>query len=194
MGIGEYNLKEIAQEFKATLSATYIDYILPKMVGGTKVGIKNTWIQPVRLKVLPSGGGMYLSNFKDVWGSWIIFASTSKIFTQANRDQHRGLNHAVYSHNIREDLLKLSDQMEKREIRFDSQCKIKTSFYTSPIEDDILQEMGIESGYDLEKMFEESEFIEKVMIDDSKSHFCSVYKAVTIEQSIKICKDKNIVI
>ena len=45
---GEYNLKEIAKEFKATASR-------------------------------------------------IIFAGPSKIFTQANKDQKRGSNHAVYA-------------------------------------------------------------------------------------------------
>ena len=60
-----------------------MDYILPKTVGGNKVhsllGIKNTRIQPVLIKVLPSGVGVYLSPFKDVWGSRIIFAGPSKV-------------------------------------------------------------------------------------------------------------------
>ena len=64
------------------------------MVCGTKVhlllGIKTTRIQPVLLKVLPLGVGVYVSPFKDVWGSRIIFAGPSLIFTQANRDQQRG--------------------------------------------------------------------------------------------------------
>ena len=118
-GFGKYNLKEIAQELKATATAIETDYILPETVGGTKVhlllGIKNTRIQPVLIKVLPSGVGVYLSPFKDLWGSRNIFAGPSKIFTQANREQQRESNHAVYSHNIREQLLKLMDCMEKRE-------------------------------------------------------------------------------
>ena len=75
-GFGEYNLKEIIQEYKETASLTELEYVLPETVGKTKVhlllGIKNTRIQPTLLRVLPSGVGVYLSPFKDVWGSRII--------------------------------------------------------------------------------------------------------------------------
>ena len=102
-GLGKYNLEEIGQEFRSSANPTEMGYILPKTVGGTKVhlllGVKNTRIQPVQIRVLPSGVGVYLSLFKDVWGSRIIFAGTSKVFTQANKDQQResNQNHEVYS-------------------------------------------------------------------------------------------------
>ena len=58
-GLGEYNLKEIAQEFRDTASPTELEYVLPETVGGIKVhlllGFKNTRIQPVLMRVLPSG-------------------------------------------------------------------------------------------------------------------------------------------
>ena len=51
---------------------------MPKTVGGSEVhlllGIKNTKNQPVLIKVLPSAVGVYLSPFKDVDGSRIIYA------------------------------------------------------------------------------------------------------------------------
>ena len=68
--------------------------------------------------------------------------------------------------------------MNKREIRFDSKCKIKASFYSSPIEDEILQEMGIDPGFDPEKLVDEPEFQVNFVTDDAKSHFCTVHKAV----------------
>ena len=75
--------------------------ILPKTVGGSKVhlllGIKNTKIQPVLIKVLPSGVGVYLSPFKDVDGSRIIYAEPSKCFTTIDNDQNLDSNHAIYS-------------------------------------------------------------------------------------------------
>ena len=43
-------------------------------------------IQPTLLKVLPSGVGVYLSPFKDVWGSRIIFAGPNKVFTKQTRN------------------------------------------------------------------------------------------------------------
>ena len=62
-------------------------------MAGTKVhlllGVKNTRIKPVLIRVLPSGVGVNLSPFKDVGGSRIIFASPSKVFTQADKDQKR---------------------------------------------------------------------------------------------------------
>ena len=82
--------------------------------------IKNTRIQPVLIRVLPSGVGVYISPFKDVWGYRIIFAGPNKVFTQANREQQRDSNHTVYSHDIRELLMESSDCLNKREIRFDS--------------------------------------------------------------------------
>ena len=39
------------------------------------IGIKNTKINPVLLKVLPSGVAVYRSVFKDIWGSDIIRCS-----------------------------------------------------------------------------------------------------------------------
>ena len=141
-GFGEYNLKEIGQEFRNPVSLTELEYVSPETVGGTKVhlllGIKNTRIQPVLIRVLPSGFGVYLSPFKDVWGSRIIFAGPNKVFTQANREQQRDSNHAVYAFDISEQLMETSDYMNNREIRFDSIGKIKISFYSSLNEDEIL--------------------------------------------------------
>ena len=42
---------------------------------------------------------MYLSPFKDVWGSRSIFAGPSIIFSQANKEQQRETVYAVYSIN-----------------------------------------------------------------------------------------------
>ena len=82
---GEYELEEIGKEFVSSASKSEKEYILPKAVGGTKVhlvlGVKNTRIQPELIRVLPSGVGVYLSPFKDVGGSRIIFAGPKKTFT-----------------------------------------------------------------------------------------------------------------
>ena len=67
-GFSKYYLKERAQEFRDIASSTEMEYVLPETVGRTKVhlllGIKNTRIQPVLIRVLPSVG-VYLSPFKD---------------------------------------------------------------------------------------------------------------------------------
>ena len=77
-GFGKYDLKEVIKEYRSSATLEELDNILPETVGGSRVhlllGIKNTRIQPTLIKVLPSGVGVYLSPFKDVWGSRIIFA------------------------------------------------------------------------------------------------------------------------
>ena len=45
---------------------------------------------------------------------------------QANRDQQRESNHAVYMFNTRKQIEEMNAAMEKRELRFDSNFKIKT--------------------------------------------------------------------
>ena len=100
-GFGKYDLEEIGQEFRSSANPTETSYILQETVGGTKVhlllGVKNKKFQPILIKVLSSGIGEYLSPFKDVWGSRMIFAGPSKVFTRANKNQQRESNHAVYS-------------------------------------------------------------------------------------------------
>ena len=72
-GFGKYDLEEVIKEYRSSATLEELDNILPETVGGSRVhlllGIKNTRIQPTLIKVLPSGVGVYLSPFKDVWGS-----------------------------------------------------------------------------------------------------------------------------
>ena len=70
---------------------------LPKYVGGSEVhlllGIKNTNLDPVWIKTLPSGVAVYQSVFKDIWGFDIIFAGPHKTFTDVNKMSN--VNHAI---------------------------------------------------------------------------------------------------
>ena len=141
------------------------------------LGFKNTRIQPALLRVLPSGVGVYLSHFKDVWGSRIIFVGPNKVFTQANKKQLRDSNHAVYAFDARERMFESNNNLHKKEIRFDSTGKIKTSLYSSPIEDEILQEMGFEPGFELEKVVDEAGFL---------ANFCLTITEITFAQFTKL--------
>ena len=108
---GEYDLEEILKEFISSANELEKEYILPKTIGGSKVhlllGVKNTRIQPTLLQVLSSGIGVYLSPFKNVWRSRVIFAGPSKYFTQANEEQQRETVHAVNS--VRQEYLNKSE-------------------------------------------------------------------------------------
>ena len=73
-----------------------------------------------------------MSPFKDVWGSRVIFAGPSKVFTRANKDQQRESNHTVYS-LYNPDIL--GDSVDCRVgggVRFDSCSKMKTSPLMEP--------------------------------------------------------------
>ncbi len=62
--------------------------MFPEKVGGSNVhlllGIKNTSLDPVLMKVLPSGVAVYLSPFKDIYGSRLIFAGPNNSVPNAN--------------------------------------------------------------------------------------------------------------
>ena len=83
----KYDLSEICKEYKEEATGEESKTILPDAVGGSKVhllGIKNT-LQPKLVKILPSGVGVFLSPFKDKWGSRMIFAGPHKTFTTGNK-------------------------------------------------------------------------------------------------------------
>ena len=98
--------------------------VLPKTVGGTKghllLGIKNTRLQPALLKVLPSGVGVYLSPFTNVWGSRIMFAGPGKVFSKTNKEISKDSNHAVYSADANETQEQCNTSLETRGDRFNS--------------------------------------------------------------------------
>ena len=83
-GFGSYNLSEITQEYREHADDGEKDEVLPEKVGGSRVqlllGIKNTRLDPILLKILPSGIAVYRSPFKDVFGSRIIFGGPHKSF------------------------------------------------------------------------------------------------------------------
>ena len=74
--------------------------ILPERVGGSKVqlllGIKNTKLDPVLVKILPSGVAVYRSPFKDVYGSRMIFAGPHKSLTKDDKGMRVEMSNAVF--------------------------------------------------------------------------------------------------
>ena len=74
--------------------------ILPKTVGGWELhlllGIKNTLLDPVLLRILPSGVGVYLSPFTDIYGSRIILAGPHKVFTEGNYKGDSQFSHGIF--------------------------------------------------------------------------------------------------
>ena len=143
------------------------------------------------MKVLPSGVVVYVSPFKDIWRSRIIFASPNKVFTRTIKEQLRDPNHAVYAFESSGELKYNSGDLKTREVRFNFIGRIKTSLYSSPIEDDILQEMGFEPGFELEKLVDQPEFLANFLFDDNKDQFCFVHKAVIPINRMRVLSDQD---
>ena len=97
-GFGTYDLLEIFQKYRDQTGEEEKDQILPQKVGGSKVhlllGIKNINLDPVLIKVLPSGGiTVYMSPFKDIYGSRLIFPGPQKSFTKADNGKRSEMSH-----------------------------------------------------------------------------------------------------
>ena len=84
-GFGSYDLSEISREYREHAETDEKDDILPEKVESSKVqlllGIKNTKLDPVLVKILPSEVAVYRSPFKDVFGSRLIYGGPHKSFT-----------------------------------------------------------------------------------------------------------------
>ena len=55
----------------------------------------------------------------------------------------------------------------------------------------MLQEMGFEPGFDLEKLDDESKFLSNFVIDENRNHFYSVNKAVVPIAGIRVLLDQD---
>ena len=101
----KYDLLDIIEEYKGSVSKEEGNLPLPKYAGGGRVslliGIKNTNLVPVLIKTLKSGVGVYKSPFKDIFGSRIIFAGPHAAFTRGNRGLQDEVSHAVFHINRR---------------------------------------------------------------------------------------------
>ncbi len=133
--IQKYDLTEVCQEYLDQAKDEEKDLALPEKVGGSKVhlllGIKNTNLDPVLIKVLPSGVAVYRSPFKDVYGSRLIFAGPHRSFTKGSDKKYSEMSNAVFL--IRERILEdMNDEVEQRcyalELKSNMRININTKF------------------------------------------------------------------
>ena len=110
-GFGTYDLTEVCQEYLDQAGDKEKAQALLEKIGGSRVhlllGIKNTNLDPVLIKVLPSGVAAYLSPFKDIYGSRLIFAGPHRSFTKGSDERCSEMSNAVFL--IRERMI---EQME----------------------------------------------------------------------------------
>ena len=177
-GFGKYDLSEICQEYRDNAKPEEKNVILPPSVGGTQVqlllGIKNTHLDPVLLKVLPSGVGVYLSPFKDVWGSRIIFAGPHHAFTQGNQGVRDEVSHAVFLLRDRfEDALLREEESRPYSLLTDK--ALGTTIHPYPFSEKDLLDAGGEVPEQFETKVECN--LDQLMIMHEPDHYCGVHVA-----------------
>ena len=154
-GFGSYDLSEITDEYRHQAGEEEKDVALPEKVGGSKVhlllGIKNTNLDPVLIKILKSGIAVYLSPFKDVYGSRLIFAGPHKSFTKSDDGLRNEMSNAVFF--MREQVHeRLRMNSEQRCFSITVNDKLGTTINPYPInEEDLMDCDGI-----IPEQFEES--------------------------------------
>ena len=179
----KYGLSEICKEYKDEAAGNESQAVLPEAIGGSRVhlllGIKNTKLHPILIKILPSGVGVFLSPFKDKWGSRIIFAGPSKAFTTGNNDLKTDISHEVFS--IHQDIEREENLREEvNQVHFSIPVNDKLGLAVDPYafsKDDYL-ELGGETETTLEEKVDNELFLEDYIWKNNQLHYCSVNKAM----------------
>ena len=189
-GFGSYNLSEITEEYRDQAGGEEKDVALPEKVGGSRVhlllGIKNTNLDPVLIKILESGIAVYLSPFKDIYGSRLIFAGPHKSFTKSDDGLTNEMSNAVFF---------MREQVHER-LRMDSEqrCfsitvneKLGTTINPYPInEEDLMDCDGV-----IPEQFEESLDVHDKLLDllSGTDTMCKAHSTQVRMQ--KYCETQN---
>ena len=167
-----HDLTEIVTEYRGSVDENMKYLPLPPYVAGSHVhlllGIKNTYLNPTLIAILPSGVGVYRSPFTDIFGSNIIFAGPHPSFTSHNGEGREDISHAIF--HMKESVI--SRSWEEREIPYSIPVdkNYRFQFHPSPItEGDILDVGGI--------ILDNTEQRVDQICKQSLHHFCSVHKA-----------------
>ena len=144
-GFGSYNLSEITEEYRDQAEGEEKEVPLPEKVGGSRVHllleIKNTNLDPVLIKILASGIAVYLSPFKDIYGSRLIFAGPHRSFTKSDDGLKTEMSNAVFfmREQVHESLWRDSEQ---RCFSITVNEKFGTTINPYPINEEDLMDCG----------------------------------------------------
>ena len=182
-GFGSYDLSEIAEEYKDQAEGEEKDVVLPEKIGGSRVhlllGIKNTNLDPVLIKVLSSGIAVYLSPFKDIYGSRVIFAGPHKSFTRSDNGLKTEMSNAVFF--MREQVHEnLGMDSEERCFSITTNKRFGTTVNPFPInEDDLIDCNGM-----IPEQFDESLDDHDKLLDllNGSDTMCKAHSALGIVQ------------
>ena len=189
-GFGSYDLVEIIREYKDQAEGEEKDVVLPEKVGGSRVhlllGIKNTNLDPVLIKILPSGIAVYLSPFKDIYGSRLIFAGPHKLFTKSDDGLKTEMSNVVFF--MREQVHE-SLRMDSEERCFSITVNKKLGITVNPYpinEEDLIDCNGI-----IPEQFEESLDDHDKLLDllTGTDTMCEVHSAQVVMQKYNEAQD-----
>ena len=136
------------------------------------LGIKNTNLDPVLVKVLPSGIAVYLSPFKDVYGSRLIFAGPHKSFTKKSNGKNTQMSNAVFL--IRERLMEeLKMESEERCYSIRTNEKLGLTVNPYPINREDIEDCSGETAEDFEESLDDHENLLSILEDQGNS--CTVH-------------------
>jgi len=167
-----YDLTDIITEFHDTVDDNLKYLPLPPYVAGSQVhlllGIKNTYINPTLIAVLPSGVGVYKSPFTDIFGSNIIFAGPHSTFTSRNGGNKDDISHAIF--HMKESLR--SEPWREKDIPYSLPVDkhYKFQIHPTPITEKDILEVGGEIDDNTELRLND-------ICNQSLHHFCSAHKA-----------------
>ena len=152
--------------------------VLLQKVGGSKVhlllGIKNTNLDPVLVKVLPPGIAVYMSPFKDIFGSRRIFSGPYQSFSKADNGKKSEMSNAVVL--IRERIFEeLQTETEERCYSIRTNERLGLSVNPYPINRDDILDCGGEIIEDLEDSLDEHDKLLEIL--DDQEILCKLHSA-----------------
>ena len=178
----KYDLSNICAEFTSLSDPNQSVPPLPKYVGGSEVhlllGIKNTNLDPVWIKTLPSGVAVYQSVFKDIWGSDLIFAGPHKTFTNGYKTSN--LNHIIFGiHSvISEPEIEDESWTDEQEYALITKSELGLTVNPFPLNPDDLLDVGGEIIPDFEELVDSCNHIMGEFESNFSQHFCGAHKAI----------------
>ena len=105
------------------------------------LGIKNTKLDPVLVRILPSGIGVYRSQFTDIYKSNMILAGPHKVFTQGNNTGKNEFTHGVFQTKLVTDFENYTEYASRPySITVDSNTNIV--LYPSPVTENDMIDVG----------------------------------------------------
>ena len=128
------------------------------------LGIKNTNLDPVLIKVLPSGIVVYMSPFKDIYGSRLIFAGPHRSFTKGDDGKRTEMSNAVFL--IRQRIFQeLEMELEEQFYSMRTNKKLGLTVNPYPINGEDIMDCNGEIEEELEDLLDNHEKLRSVLED-----------------------------